>query len=90
MGLLCLANKHIFLSFSVSTSNMPRNDIDNSYKQKLMEPSESFKSVKKGVLGWGSLTTAALRDEPENNQPLSSFFLIRLSAVLTFLEDKIQ
>ena len=69
-----LANKYIFLSFSVSISNMPRNDIDNSYKQKLMEPSESFKSVKKRVLRWRSLTTAALRHEPENNQPLSSFF----------------
>ena len=55
-----------------------------------MEPSESFKSVKKRVLRWRSLTTAALRHEPENNQPLSSFFLIQLSAVLTFLEDKTQ
>ena len=53
---------------------MPRNDIDNSYKQKLMEPSESFKSIKKRVFRWRSLTTAALRDEPENNQPLGSFF----------------
>lgn len=56
-----------------------------------MEPSESFKSVKKRVLRWRSLTTAALRHEPENNQPLSSFFfLIQLSAGLTFLEDKTQ
>ena len=69
-----LANKYIFLSFSVSISNMPRNDIDNSYKQKLMEPSESFKSIKKRVFRWRSLTTAALRDEPENYQPLGSFF----------------
>lgn len=88
MGLLCLANKYIFFKFSVSISNMPRNDIDNSYKQKLMEPLEVLECKERNPR-MGSLTTAALRDEPENNQPLSSF-LIRLSAVLTFLEDKIQ